>query len=99
MFVVYTKIHPIPKKDVLDLLKANNVEPKRITNALAGASGEWASYWLYDDEAYEADLELVPMLGDSVHSVKMTYYEYNTFVKIDALLKTLGFAQNLKAEK
>jgi hypothetical protein len=95
MFVLYNTAFPALKQDVLDELKANNVDPVRITNALAGASGEWASYWLYDNGAYEADLEMVPMEGDSVHSVKMVFHEYNTFVKIDELLQTLGFAQKI----
>lgn len=96
MFVLYNTVFPILKQNLLDELKKNNVHPERIVNGLAGASGEWASYWLYDDGAYEADLEMVPMLGDSAHSVKMVYHEYNTFVKLDALLQTLGFTQNLK---
>jgi len=94
MFVLYNTVFPVLKQDILNLLKENNVDPVRIVNALASAAGEWASYWLYDCGAYRSDLELVPMEGENVHSVKMISHEYNTFVKIDRLLKTLGFAQN-----
>lgn len=91
MFVLYSKIYPIPKQEVLDILKENNVKPERIVNGSAGSAGEWASYWLYDDGAYKSDLEMVPMLGDTVHTVKMVYREFNTYEKIDKLLNELGF--------
>jgi len=61
MFVLYKKLIPILKQDVLDFLKENDVDPVRIINGLASSAGEWASYWLYDCGVYRSDLEFVPM--------------------------------------
>lgn len=99
MLVTYKRFEAIKKAAILETLIVNDVNPIRITNGLAGSAHEWASYWLYDEGAYEADVTLEPMLGEDVIVIKAVFHEFYTYQKIDLLLKNLGFREEFTKRK
>jgi hypothetical protein len=94
MFLQYTKIFPVTKQEILDLLIKIDVEPRRIVNGLAGSSMEWASYHLYNEGFYEADIGMTPMLGETTHTINLVYHDYKAFKKLDAFFIGMGFEKN-----